>query len=1221
MIAAGAGVGIQLNDYALAFEFSDRARDAPSNVIQTDPAVIGDAEADLVSKLSEFKKAGDMVSAGAVVEALAALKDTPLSQVEAGDRQDGPQAVFAGPGISAYRQRWLDDDVLVAGTLKDEINPSIASDKSGNLYVAVEDNDSGSSYIDIYKSSDNGISWTHWQSFLWGPEMSRPSITVAEGNQNWLFMAANHDDKDIVVFRVDLTDPSTWDFVVVENNTVGVSNPRIASDSAEFPGWYVYLIWNTRAVDNWILRFSKSTDFGTTWQTPFSIGGYCGYPDEFYNAAYAYPDIDFGSQTLYAAFDNYTSACTSTNRDVFALYSTDYGTSWSSAVPLTADIDDENDPAVAAVKNHNANPTAVVAYSRNYDKLDHDVWYAYTQDRGVTWDANNCLSCVVGVDEFLPDLATSADQGLIHGAYLHLTNPEFDLNYVNSKYTSPDSWSTPGTVNAMHAAYGAPALVANSSLASEHEAGIAWPDIRTYKDTKTDIYFDGAATHCAAIEVEKQVWDPNTGGWVEGVTASLDDIVRFRCTIHNNGCSDLTHVVATDLLPATLQYAGGATVDNVFQEPEEVSSGEYAWDFADMVFAAGSTMVIEFDAKVVDCGVGENTQAVEALDVISGFPLGDGDVAAVKTIEEPDLVITRIICDRENHRIGYQVKNIGCGDVPAGHVTLLWIDGDPEAKDEVQNVIPPGGTYGSLFEDFVWEKCYQKDIEVCADSNDDVPEFEEGNNCRPGGCLWAELEWTWNSTTVESDYVQVMMAPVAADLNNDSIPDIIFSTFDAAAGWTAGGILRAISGADGSELFSVTDPDFRVNAGAEPAVADIDNDGRPEILVGKFTSEMICFEHDGSHKWTGTATVGRPAIAVADLDQDGTPEIISGRKVFNNDGTLRWAGTTGSSYASAVADLDLDGVPEMITGRRAYRHDGSLYWSTPCGGRPAIANFDADAFPEVAVVGTNQICLKDHDGALKWGPLIFPGLGHGPPVVADVDGDKEPEIGAGGYDNYVVWEADGSIKWMADIRDHSSWGAGSTAFDFDGDGIAEIVYSDERYHRIYRGIDGAVLFEAPGRSGTLVEQPVILDVDNDEHVELVFVVNNYPSHPSNTGIEVYGSDTCWPSARKIWNQHTYHVTNINDDATVPPVEGNNWETLNNYRTQVAPLCACDLNRDGHCNGLDWLLFYPDWNRTDCNDPGVDCECDLNGDGSCNGLDWLLFYPDWNRDDCPIMPKF
>jgi hypothetical protein len=31
---------------------------------------------------------------------------------------------------------------------------------------------------------------------------------------------------------------------------------------------------------------------------------------------------------------------------------------------------------------------------------------------------------------------------------------------------------------------------------------------------------------------------------------------------------------------------------------------------------------------------------------------------------------------------------------------------------------------------------------------------------------------------------------------------------------------------------------------------------------------------------------------------------------------------------------------------------------------------------------------------------------------------------------------------------------------------------------------------------------------------------------------------------------------------------------------------------------------------------AECECDLNGDGSCDGLDWMMFYPDWGRTDCP-----
>jgi hypothetical protein len=493
------------------------------------------------------------------------------------------------------------------------------------------------------------------------------------------------------------------------------------------------------------------------------------------------------------------------------------------------------------------------------------------------------------------------------------------------------------------------------------------------------------------------------------------------------------------------------------------------------------------------------------------------------------------------------------------------------------------------------------------------------------GCI-PQLEWTWNTTTVEPAYDQVMMAPVVADLNGDGVPDIIFSTFDAAAGWLAGGILRAISGDGSGELFSVTDPAYRVQAGAEPAVADIDNDDRPEIMVSKQTGEIICFEHNGAFKWatTGYYSPGRIGIAVADLDHDGAPEIISGKTVLNNDGSLRWSGTGGSNYVTIVADLDLDSLPEVVTGNTAYRYDGTVYWSGGPTGKPAVGNFDGDPYPEIVVVGSDVVSLIEHDGTPKWGPVSMPlGGGNGPPVVADIDGDGELEIGVGGYDWYVAFETDGTIKWMADIRDYSSSSASSSAFDFDGDGSAEIVYSDERYHRIFKGSNGGVLFEAPGRSGTLIEQPIIADVDNDGHVEIVFAVNNYGNPASNTGIEVYGNDACWPNARKIWNQHTYHITNIKDDASVPKFETNNWEVFNNYRTQGLPdPCECDLNHDGKCNILDYQIFIQDWGRTNCGtppgsgNPPNDCECDLNHDGKCNILDYQIFIQDWGRTDCP-----
>ena len=49
----------------------------------------------------------------------------------------------------------------------------------------------------------------------------------------------------------------------------------------------------------------------------------------------------------------------------------------------------------------------------------------------------------------------------------------------------------------------------------------------------------------------------------------------------------------------------------------------------------------------------------------------------------------------------------------------------------------------------------------------------------------------------------------------------------------------------------------------------------------------------------------------------------------------------------------------------------------------------------------------------------------------------------------------------------------------------------------------------------------------------------------------------WVNARRIWNQHQYHVTNVNDDGTIPPAvtgacQEQSWLTHNTYRQQPPP---------------------------------------------------------------------
>jgi hypothetical protein len=72
-----------------------------------------------------------------------------------------------------------------------------------------------------------------------------------------------------------------------------------------------------------------------------------------------------------------------------------------------------------------------------------------------------------------------------------------------------------------------------------------------------------------------------------------------------------------------------------------------------------------------------------------------------------------------------------------------------------------------------------------------------------------ELQWAWTGSAVLPEYNQVMMTPAVADVNQDGVPDIIFSSFHDAPGdevdWKEG-VLRAISGDDGHDLWAVTDP-------------------------------------------------------------------------------------------------------------------------------------------------------------------------------------------------------------------------------------------------------------------------------------------------------------------------------------------------------------------------------------------------------------------------------
>ena len=251
-----------------------------------------------------------------------------------------------------------------------------------------------------------------------------------------------------------------------------------------------------------------------------------------------------------------------------------------------------------------------------------------------------------------------------------------------------------------------------------------------------------------------------------------------------------------------------------------------------------------------------------------------------------------------------------------------------------------------------------------------------------------------------------------------------------------------------------------------------------------------------------------------------------------------------------------------MLGSAAYHHDGTLYWNTGLAtGYPQVANLDADPEPEVLLTNINGLSVIEHDGMIKYQDLRPTGVGIGfdtwlrPATVHDFNGDGTAEYAMSSADFYTEYNANGSIRWSAPVSDQSGIAAG-TAFDFLGDGTAEAMYADEQNLYVFDDT-GTPIFHMPRTSGTLSEYPVVADVDNDGSAEIVVVSNMYITQSPTVQV-IRDKQDRWIQARRIWNEHTYHVTNVREDGTIPQFEQPSWSRLNTFRTnaQISGGAAC-----------------------------------------------------------------
>jgi len=411
-------------------------------------------------------------------------------------------------------------------------------------------------------------------------------------------------------------------------------------------------------------------------------------------------------------------------------------------------------------------------------------------------------------------------------------------------------------------------------------------------------------------------------------------------------------------------------------------------------------------------------------------------------------------------------------------------------------------------------------------------------------------EWSFHG---QGDERAALSVPAIADVTGDGTPDIIAVLYTP-GGYFETGHIYLLDGRTGALHRRFEEP---VAPTTHPAVGDIDGDGELEIVAfgPSVTGRLLAFEADGSLMWKGEAEFpgGQYAIGLADMDTDGDVEIYAGghladhlgREIFDT-GTLGIFGM----QASTAADLDGDGDLELVVGAVAHHHDGTLYYDHTdrfSYGHPQVADLDGDLLPEILVTTPEGPWLIEHDGELvpfsttcNWAWM--------PTSVGDFDDDGESEIAGLGHRALCVSEPDLGVRWDHCVRDDGY--AAVTAYDLTGNGRAEVLYGDN-HHLLVFDDRGRLLFKTDRASVTQIDFPVVVDADADGAAEIIVVANAGYAEQEQPAIQLWGSDAEeWSKAPQIWNQHTYHGTNVNADGTIPTTEEPHWLTHNSFRMQI-----------------------------------------------------------------------
>jgi len=295
------------------------------------------------------------------------------------------------------------------------------------------------------------------------------------------------------------------------------------------------------------------------------------------------------------------------------------------------------------------------------------------------------------------------------------------------------------------------------------------------------------------------------------------------------------------------------------------------------------------------------------------------------------------------------------------------------------------------------------------------------------------VKWVCNTRGSDSP-------PTIADIDGDGVPEILHGEF--------GGYVICIKGNNGTPQWEIAvDLDSWIQTA--PTIVDLNNDGNLDFVVATWNNvnadSNAVYAYRASNQsllWKyKVSDVMYHGTAVADLDSDGLPELIIGCYndtlycINGDNGTTSWKYSYGSGFymgaPATIADLDGDGECEIVFSCYykvgALAGNGTVKWIYSIPGYEqafrgcALADINNDLLPDV-IFGTDGgkvIALNGTNGANIWTKNLASHYGNttyafdNAPLVSDFDNDDSLEVFiVGGHAEYPNFQNDFGRAYM-----------------------------------------------------------------------------------------------------------------------------------------------------------------------------------------------------------------